>query len=50
MKPSTKRHIVDILITTAVGGILLVKAGFWALLLFPFAMWNFYDGETRSKL
>lgn len=25
-------------------------AGLWALLVFPYAMWNYYDGATRRDL
>lgn len=24
-------------------------AGFWALLIVPFALWNFWDGYTRHE-
>lgn len=47
-----KRRWLDFGIAFALYMVLALPAGagLWALLIFPFGLWNFYDGMTRNKL
>lgn len=51
MKPKTKRRLLDIMIMIVTLLTLdIAGAGWWALLAFPFGLWNFYDGMTQNDL
>jgi hypothetical protein len=46
-----RRRWLDFTITMAMYlAMAYAGAGWWALLIFPFALWNYYDGLTRSDL
>lgn len=45
------RFITDVAITYfTCWAIAYAGAGWWALLVIPFGLWNFYDGMTRDAL
>lgn len=52
MSERTKRRLIDIAVTFAFTSTLLVLTEKWWIpfALFPYAMWNFYDGMTRRDL
>lgn len=51
LSPRAKRNIIDFVISAAtLYALYRAGAGLWALLVFPYGLWNFYDGRTRHKL
>lgn len=51
MKPLTKRKLIDFFVGQATFlGLYFAGAGLWALLLVPYGLWNYYDGQTRMHL
>lgn len=51
MNALTKRRLIDASIGAVTYSILFASgAGLWALIIAPFAMWNYYDGKTRGEL
>ena len=51
MKTRTRLALFDLGVYLATFITLFVAgAGFWALLIFPYGIWNYYDGQTRDKL
>lgn len=51
MKPITKRRIIDFcVLEICFLALYFAGAGLWAMLVAPLALWNYYDGATRSKL
>ena len=51
MKKLTKRRLIDFCIFEACFLTLyFAGAGFWALLVLPLGLWNYYDGMTRLQI
>ena len=51
MKLRTKRRLLDVTIGMFFYiAINAAGAGYWALLIFPFGLWNYWDGLTRQDL
>lgn len=51
MSSRTWRTLADFLIFVVTFLVLyLAGAKFWALIIVPFAVWNYYDGLTRARL
>jgi len=51
MTPRHKRIVLDAVIFVGTYVALNVAgAGWWAVLILPFGLWNFYDGKTRGDL
>lgn len=51
MSPITKRRLIDFAVTVVTMAILIgAGAGFWSSVIIPYAIWNYYDGQTRASL
>jgi hypothetical protein len=45
-----RRFIAVAIDIAAYAALFLSGAGWWALVILPYGLWNFYDGMTRNAL